>query len=99
MAPPSSLLAHLTQSLRGWRRKKTNGLADAAGLSSAEIAKRDLAAKGKAERAAIAAAQKENAGKPASLAAPATGLVESEGASVTMRKMQGCRHPLLLPRG
>ena len=44
---------------RVWRRKKTNGLANAAGLTSAEIAKRDLAAKGKAERAAIVAAQKQ----------------------------------------
>jgi hypothetical protein len=57
---------------RVWRKKKTNGLASAAGLTSAEIAKRDLAGKEKAERAAITAALKlTKAGKPASRAAPA----------------------------
>ena len=51
---------------------KTNGLANTAGLTSAEIAKRDLAGKEKAERAAIAAALKlTKARKPASRAVPA----------------------------
>ena len=55
-----------------WKKKKTNGLANAAGLTSAEIAKRDLAIKEKAERAAIAEALKlTKPGKPASRAAPA----------------------------
>jgi hypothetical protein len=36
-----------------WRKKRTQGLADAAGLTSAEIARRDLRAKEKAERAQI----------------------------------------------
>jgi hypothetical protein len=35
-----------------WRKKKTHGPADAAGLTSAEIARRDLLAKDKAERTA-----------------------------------------------
>ena len=39
-----------------WRKKKTHGPADAAGLTSAEIARRDLLAKEKAERAANRAA-------------------------------------------
>ena len=58
---------------RVWKKKKkTNGLANTAGLTSAEIAKRDLAGKEKAERAAIAAALKlTKAGKPASRAVPA----------------------------
>jgi len=38
------------------RKKKTHGLADAAGLTSAEIARRDLEAKEKTERAQTAAA-------------------------------------------
>ena len=54
------------------KKKKTNGLANTAGLTSAEIAKRDLAGKEKAERAAIAAALKlTKARKPASRAVPA----------------------------
>ena len=36
---------------RVWRKKKTHGLADAAGLTSAEITHRDLGAKEKTERA------------------------------------------------
>jgi hypothetical protein len=40
---------------RVWRKEKTHGLADAAGLTSAEIACRDLGAKEKTERAQIAA--------------------------------------------
>jgi hypothetical protein len=36
---------------RVWRKKRTQGLADAAGLTSAEIAHRDLGAKEKTERA------------------------------------------------
>lgn len=40
-----------------WRKKKKiNGLANVVGLTSAEIAKRDLVVKEKAERGAIAAA-------------------------------------------
>jgi hypothetical protein len=57
-----------------WRKKKTNGLANAAGLTSAEIAKRDLAKKERAERAAIA-----RTGKPASRAAPAPGPADLTG--------------------
>jgi hypothetical protein len=38
-----------------WRKKRTQGLADAAGLTSAEIAHRDLGAKEKTERAQIPA--------------------------------------------
>ena len=54
------------------KKKKTNGLANTAGLTSAGVAKRDLAGKEKAERAAIAAALKlTKAGKPASRAVPA----------------------------
>lgn len=36
---------------RVWRKKRTHGLADAADLTSAEIAHRDLGAKEKTERA------------------------------------------------
>jgi hypothetical protein len=39
-----------------WRKKKTHGPADAVGLTSAEIARRDLLAKEKVERAANQAA-------------------------------------------
>jgi hypothetical protein len=56
-----------------WRKKKTNGPSDAAGLTSAEIAKRDLPAKETAERAATATAlklTKAKAGKLVSRAAP-----------------------------
>ena len=54
-----------------WKKKKINGLASAAGLTSAEIAKRDLAKKEKAERAIIVEALKLiRAGKPASHAVP-----------------------------
>jgi hypothetical protein len=54
-----------------WKKKKTNGLASAAGLISAEIAKRDLVKKEKAERAIIVEALKLiRAGKPASHAVP-----------------------------
>jgi len=71
---------------RVWKRKKTNGLASAAGLTSAEITKRDLAKKEKAERAIIVEALKLiRAGKPASYAVPAprptdlTGFGDDEG--------------------
>jgi hypothetical protein len=57
-----------------WRKKKINGLTNAAGLTSAEIAKRDLAKKEKAERTAIA-----RTGKPASRVAPAPGPVDLTG--------------------
>jgi hypothetical protein len=43
-------------SKKAWRKKKAHGPADAAGLTSAEIARRDLLAKEKAERAANRAA-------------------------------------------
>ena len=44
---------------RAWRKKKTYGPADVAGLTSAEIVCRDLLAKDKAERAANRAANYE----------------------------------------
>ena len=67
-------------SKRVWRKKKTNGLANAAGLTSAEIAKRDLAKKEKADRAAIAEALKlTKTRKPASRAAPAPGPADLTG--------------------
>jgi hypothetical protein len=64
-----------------WRKKKkTNGLINAAGLTSAEIAKRDFAKKKKADRAAIAEALKlTRTGKPASRAAPAPGPADLMG--------------------
>ena len=69
-----------------WRKKKTNGLANAAGLTSAEIAKRDLAKKEKAKKAAIAEGLKlTKIGKPASHATSAsrpadlTGFSDDEG--------------------
>lgn len=40
---------------RVWKKKRAQGLADAAGLTSAEIAHRDLGAKEKTERAQIPA--------------------------------------------
>jgi hypothetical protein len=58
---------------RAWRKKKTHGLADAAGLTSAEIARRYLEAKEKAERAQTAASLRSTnakAGKAASRAPP-----------------------------
>jgi hypothetical protein len=65
---------------RMWRKKKTNGLANAVGLTSAEIAKRDLAKKEKAARAVIAEALKlTRTGKPASRAAPTPGPADLTG--------------------
>jgi hypothetical protein len=58
-------------SKRVWRKKKTHGLADAAGLTSAEIADRDFGAKEKVERAQIPAtlrSTKAKAGKADSCA-------------------------------
>jgi hypothetical protein len=58
-------------SKRVWRKKKTHGLADAAGLTSAEIADRDFGAKEKVERAQIPAtlrSTKAKAGKAVSRA-------------------------------
>ena len=56
---------------RVWRKKKTHGLADEAGLTSAEIAHGDLGAKEKAERVQIPAtlrSTKAKAGKADSCA-------------------------------
>jgi hypothetical protein len=53
----NSLLATLTKFLRRFRKKKAQGPANAAGLTSVEIARRDLLAKEKAKRAANRAAK------------------------------------------
>ena len=53
----NSLLPTLIQfPRRVWRKKKAHGPADATGLTSAEIARRDLLGKEKAERTANRAA-------------------------------------------